>query len=189
MSTFTYQGQTLDLLDDPYNTTALNERAIEVPIGWAFIAGQDLNDGLEVGNVLGHYGPAPWKRVDKYEEAEGVESIDLFDIDGTYPWVVAISTVEHVGNWPHSPEPDDPARAVKAVDHLKTLTDHLLITVPFDHNAPLDDAILRCHLEANRSTTFLWSPDGWSEHPGAIWGPRRKPHIWPSALWVGEWHR
>lgn len=187
MSTFTYRGRTLDLLDHSYNTTAENERAIEVPIAWAWIADQDLNDGLEVGNVLGHYGPAPWRRVDRYEQAEGVESLDVFDIDGTYPWIVAISTLEHVGNWPG--EPDNPGLAVKALDHLRTLTDHLLVTVPFDHNDRLDDVILDGTVDATLSTTFLWSPDGWAEAPGAIWGPRRRPHIWPSHLWVAEWHR
>lgn len=181
--TFTYRGAALDYFDHPHNTTALNERAIEVSIARHFI---DSPDGLEVGRVLGHYGPAPWRVVDRYED--GAENLDLFDIEGAYPWVLAISTVEHVGNWPG--EPADPERAVHAVDHLLNLVapgGRMLLTVPFGQNAPLDEAILTDALGATHSTTMCWSPDGWTERPGEHWGPPRAPHIWPSRLWIGEW--
>ena len=187
MPEFNWHGDTLELLDHPYNTTIRNERAIEVPIGRKFIADHE-GTGIEVGNVLGHYGPTDWTVIDRYEEAPGVENIDLFDIDGTYDWVLAISTVEHVGNWPG--ESGDPARAVDAVDHLFSLVapgGAMLITVPFDQNPALDKAIVDFDLGADVSTTMLWSNSGWSETPGAVWGPRRLPNIWPSALWVGEW--
>lgn len=183
---FTYRGETFDYFDHSYNTTALNERAIEVPIGRWFLDKPDR--AIEVGNVLGHYGPTPWRVVDRYEP--GVENIDLFDIDGQYRRVLAISTVEHVGNWPG--EPADPSRAIAAVTHLRSLlarSGRMLVTVPFGQNAPLDEAILESGLGADVSTTMVWSPDGWTELDGAHWGPPRSPHIWPSALWIGEWHR
>lgn len=183
--TFTYRGVEMGLFDHPYNTTILNERAVEVPIARSFIAAQDSVDGLEVGAVLGHYGPTPWRVADRYEAGPGVENVDLFDLDGEVPWLVAVSTVEHVGNWPG--EPSDPGRAVAAVEHLLGLSDRVLITVPFDQNGPLDEAILGHGFGATRSTTMLWSPDGWGEVDGAVWGSRRAPNIWPSAVWVAEW--
>jgi hypothetical protein len=186
--TFTYRGQTLGYFDHPYNTTALNERSIEVPIARAFISANQRRKGIEVGNVLGHYGPTSWRVVDRWERADGVENLDLFDIDGSYGWVLAVSTVEHVGTWPG--EPPDPKRAVDAVSHLRSLlnrTGRLLVTVPFGQNEPLDEAVLADGLGAAASTTMLWSPDGWTEKDGAHWGPPRFPHIWPSALWIGEW--
>lgn len=183
--TFTYRGVEFDEFDHRYNTTALNERAVEIPIARHFIDNQPGTEGIEVGHVLGHYGPVSWPVVDRYEPAAGVANVDLFNIEGTYDWVVAVSTVEHVGNWPG--EPADPARAVDAVEHLRSLSDRLLITVPIAQNPALDAAILDGALNATNSTTMLWSPDGWIERDGAHWGPARAPHIWPSALWIGEW--
>lgn len=182
--TFTYRGQTLDYFDHPYNTTVLNERSIEVPVARAFIERQ-TGRGVEVGNVLGHYGPTSWRVVDRWEEALGVDNDDLFDITGQYDWLVSVSTVEHVGTWPG--EPIDPSRAVDAVKHLSTIADLMILTVPFGQNEPLDVAILADSLGADVSTTMVWSEHGWTEHDGPKWGPRRHPSIWPSALWIGEW--
>ena len=48
---------TLQLFDHPYNTTILNERAVEIPVVMAWLyRGDPLGDVLEVGNVLQHYG-------------------------------------------------------------------------------------------------------------------------------------
>ena len=103
---------TLQLFDHPYNTTILNERAVEIPVVMAWLyRGDPLGDVLEVGNVLQHYGDVldvPTRRiVDRYETGPHVENLDVFDITGRYDTIITISTVEHVG-W----DPPEPARRV-----------------------------------------------------------------------------
>src|SRR5574338_1440448 len=109
--TFTYHGARLDYFDHPYNDTIRNERAVEVAVAMHWRQGRRA-DGLEVGNVLGHYGLHGHRVADLHEEAPGVENVDVLAVTGSYPWVVALSTVEHVGR---DEDPRDDARAIDAV--------------------------------------------------------------------------
>ena len=69
--------------------------------------------GAEIGNVLAHYVETDHLRVDKYEQAEGVQNLEVLDFDpGPLDWIIAISTLEHVG-WDE--EPRDPGKAVRAL--------------------------------------------------------------------------
>src|SRR5690606_34112160 len=113
---FRFQGAEHDGFDHPYNTTILNERAVEIPVVLDWLPGKGR--GLEVGNVLGHYGVKGRRVVDLYEQADGVENLDLFDIEGHFDWIVSISTLEHV-RW--DTEPRDPNGAVEAIGHLRSL--------------------------------------------------------------------
>jgi hypothetical protein len=183
-----WRGAELTLLDHPYNTTALNERAVEVPLALDWLTDRD-GPGLEVGNVLGHYVDGPERRiVDRYEEGPGVDNVDVFDIDGSYRWVLAISTLEHVRNDP--PEPVDLDAADAACAHLLSLVEPggaMLVTVPFDQHLELDAAILRDGLGADREATLLHSALGWRAVEGRrLWRPARA-HRWAGAVWVGEW--
>lgn len=183
--TFDWRGARLDYLDHPYNTTALNERAVEVPIALDFID-RHAGNGLEVGNVLGHYtGRADWRVVDLFERAPGVENLDVLDITGRVDWLVAISTLEHV-------HPDRPGASAEALERLLDLVrpgGAALVTVPFDQNAYLDGAILAGAFDATFERTFLYGETGWSSVAGPHWLPRRRPHVWPAALWVAIWER
>ena len=66
---FSYAGRTHPLFHHPYHYTWLNERAVEVPVFRALVAGQAPAHVLEVGNVLSHYGPVGHEVVDRYERA------------------------------------------------------------------------------------------------------------------------
>jgi len=166
----------LSLVDLAYNTTILNERAVELAVAFHWLAGR-TGSGLEVGNVLGHYGVTGHRVVDLYEQAPGVDNLDVFDVDGTYDWIVAISTIEHV-RW--DVERDGEAAAA-AVEHLCTLTDNLLVTVPLGWNPPLDAEL---PLDATRWACYRRTGDGWEEGDltPAPYGP-----AWATAVWVGEW--
>ena len=71
MPEFNWHGDTLELLDHPYNTTIRNERAIEVPIGrWPVPAARDPTGTAygawrpgRAGQELGHRGPSSPLRV------------------------------------------------------------------------------------------------------------------------------
>lgn len=186
LSTFEWRGQQLAYLDHPYNTTAQNERAIEVPIAEAWLADQPAG-GIEVGNVLGHYLPVEHQVVDRYEQAPGVENLDVFDLVGEVPWVLAISTLEHVRFDP--PEEVDPLGAIRACEHLVDLLapdGRMLATVPLGQNPYLDGAVLSDGLGADIETYLLHTPDGWVT-VDRQWGPLREEGGWPTVLWIGEW--
>jgi hypothetical protein len=179
----------LEYLDHPYNTTALNERAFEVPLARAWLERRPAG-GVEVGNVLSHYGPVTHRVVDRHEHAPGVENIDATELTGTYPWVLAISTLEHIGR--DMGEAVDPHAAERALEHLLGCLEpggSMLATIPRAQHAGLDYAIGDEGLGADRESTWWYHPDGWTEHVGSRhWGPSREC-AWPTAVWVGEWDR
>src|SRR5687767_7665995 len=103
---FNFKGKEL-----PYNRIQYNnpsERAVEVPIGFDFLANIIKSARvLEVGNVLSYYenslsqhtGVISRKIVDKFERELGVDNEDLMLLgsEEKYDAIVSISTVEHIG--------------------------------------------------------------------------------------------
>lgn len=207
--TFTYHGQELPLFDHEYNTTLLNERAVEIPITMHWLAQNSMGRGLEVGNVLEHYFPdlVPRRIVDAYEEAEGVENIDVFSIMGEYDFIFAISTLEHV-RW-DAPEERDVNGAMAAIDHLigrLARGGKMLITVPFGSNPGLDYAILADWLPERAKecvmmrggglwyetvATGRWECKGstWHQADSIWWERYGKSTPWADAVWIGEFER
>ncbi|QOR55417.1 MAG: hypothetical protein SHS37scaffold145_68 [Phage 71_18] len=192
MSQFTWQGQRLSYWDHPYNNTRNNERAVELPIVGAWLGWEEVRPGLEVGNVLGHY-RAPWPRrvVDLYEQAEGVENIDVLDIEGRFPWIVSVSTVEHVGR---DDDTDRPWAAAAAIRHLYGLLEpggRMLVTCPFGYNEHLDAAIVGYELGVTRQTVLRRQhhaarlPQWWPAPVEPV--PYDSQHASAAAVWIGEW--
>jgi hypothetical protein len=171
-----WDGYDLGLVDLPYNATISNERAVELAVAFHWLHGR-TGAGLEVGNVLGHYGVSGHRVVDLHEQAPGVDNMDVFHVDGTYDWAVAISTIEHV-RWDVE---HDYEAAAAAIEHLLTLTDNLLVTIPLGWNPPLD-AVLP--LNATKHATYHRHGDAWQlgDIEPVKYGP-----AWANAVWVGEW--
>lgn len=195
---FLWHGQRLSYWDADYNNTRNNERAVELSIvdHWLETSDTPPGVGLEVGNVLGHY-DAPWVRrvVDLFEEAEGVENIDVMDITGSYPWIVAVSTLEHVGL------DDGTGRSMGAFDalvHLRSLLvpgGRMLVTVPLGHNQALDRALELDVFDPTRQCTLHRHeaqdrPPTWTQAPEPF-APRPYDSVAASAaaVWIGEWAR
>lgn len=181
--TFSYHGKPLELFCHMYNCTWLNERGAELAVyqQWA-------GDGpmLEVGNVLGHYGIArPHRVVDRYEQGDGVDNRDVFDIAGQYDEIVAISTVEHV-RWDEDPREDGGSQA--AVEHLRSLLTpkgRMLVTIPTGHNPPLD-AWLQAGTGADRACTLVRDMTSWRQTPEVEIRPYGLTQPWAEAVWIGE---
>lgn len=182
--TFTYHGARLDYFDHSYNDTIRNERAVEVAVAMHWRQGRRA-DGLEVGNVLGHYGIRGHRVVDLHEEEPGVENVDVLAVTGSYPWIVALSTVEHVGR---DEDPRDDARAIDAVLHLVSLLEpggSLLVTVPGGYNPTLDAALTT--IGAARQITYRRAGDGWQATDEPVFLPYGASTPWAESVWIGEW--
>jgi hypothetical protein len=185
---FRWSGTDLDYFDHPYNTTAINERAVEIPIALTFLARHGHGVGLEIGNVLGHYGITGHDIVDLYELGPGVRNIDVFDVTGRRDWIVSISTIEHIG-WDHGPI--DPEAAIGAIKHLRSLLapdGHLLVTVPLGHHPHLDGEIIHGTLEPTEETTYVRVGDrGWEPAERGTWKPYGETTPWAEAVWIARW--
>jgi hypothetical protein len=176
---FTFDGQAYAYHHHVYNKTWRNERAVEVPIGRAFVADCPLDQWLEVGNVLSHYGAAPHTVVDLYEKAHPWvinEDICTFDRGQRYARILCLSTLEHVGNW---------QQALRQMRHLLTPTGRALITFPLGEDATLDAAAQGGLPEVDR---LSWM----SRNPGNVWAtcppPRQQVsynRYLPTANYIG----
>jgi SAM-dependent methyltransferase len=140
---FTFAGVTRSCFHHPYHYTWMNERAVEIPIFRALVAGRDPMTVLEVGNVLGHYGPRRHLVVDRYERAPGVSNEDVVDFDPgrRFGLIVAISTLEHVGLDEDPREPGKPLRALERLLSLLKPGGRLVFSIPAAYNPDLDLAI------------------------------------------------
>lgn len=182
--TFTYWGRKLTELDHPYNDTARNERAVEIPVALHFLD-TVKGDGLEVGNVLGHYG-CTRKRVvvDLHEHGDNVANIDIRDVTvRDLPWIVSVSTVEHVG-WD---DDSDPTAAVDTLERLRSFLapdGRMLVTVPLGYNPPLDAHLLHAS-GAMRCCTLVRDP--WRQTDEMEHRPYIGDGHGAGAVWIGEY--
>jgi SAM-dependent methyltransferase len=180
---FKYHGTALDGFDHDYNTTLLNERAVEIAVALQF---DRSGEGLEVGNVLGHYGLHGHRVVDQFERGPGVENIDVFDIAGGYDWIISISTIEHV-RW--DVEPRDPSAAGRAIDHLASLLNpggRMLITVPAGYHPTIDEH-LATGAGATRCCTLVRDRETWRQTKALTFKPYGATTKWAESVWIGEW--
>lgn len=188
VETFDWWGDEFTYAEFDYNTTRLNERAVELPIARQFLAGQ-VGRLLEVGNVLSHYYPELPQRaiVDRYEEGPGVSNIDVFTIDRSWDRIVSISTLEHV-RWDESPR--EAGRAADAVVHLRDLLapgGRMLVTIPLGWNRPLDDWLLEGAGGVLRACTMVRGGYGWLQTEEPVWRPYGASQPWAESVWIGEW--
>lgn len=212
-STFSWQGHELPYLAHPYNRTAQNERAIEIPIALAWLAEQMLPEDtvLEVGNVLSHYLDVPLHRtvLDRYGvddtgargvELDQVEALDVFDWVQPADLIVSISTLEHV-RWDR-PEEKIPGGSFAAIAHLRALLrpqGRMLVTIPLGCNPPLDRLLLAEDgnlADVLRCSTLVRVPEGLHPVPEATWVETDRPTVAPynrapwwgaNAVWIGDW--
>lgn len=139
---FRYDGLLFNYLDAQYNTTRLNERAIEVPVALYHLREHE-RDALEVGCVLPHY--LPWNEpdyprhtvLDLYEQWPGIinENVFTWQSPRLYDLVISISTLEHMGG---------EAAWLRAFERLRSWVapgGFLFVTVPGQCADPLHDTL------------------------------------------------
>lgn len=175
--TFTWWGTELELFDAEYNTTLLNERAVEIPIATRWLDGRVMADGVEVGAVLPHYSFPAHPVCDLYEVGAGIDNVDLFELVGSFDWILSISTLEHV------------ADAAGALDHLRRLLapgGSMLVTVGAGQHADLD-RYLATGADAARCTTLVRSGDTWCQTMELQFLRYASSTRWAESVFIGEW--
>jgi hypothetical protein len=169
-ASFRFKGERYRYHVADYNKTWTNERAVELPLALAALRRFAGKRVLEVGNVLSHYVPISHDVVDKYEQAAGVQNVDVMDYFPTtrHDLVLSISTLEHVG-WDERPR--DPGKALRAIEHLRAHCvapgGTLLVTFPVGYNDGLDAAL--------REGKLRFQEQGYLR--------RRGPTRWTEAAW------
>lgn len=195
--TFERRGRTMKYLAHPYNDTAINERAVEIPLALDWLGGRDPLRGLEVGCVTPHYAEPAHPVVDRWEEGPSIINLDVFDIEGTFDWILCVSTLEHI-RW-DAPEERELDGSYAAAVHLLGLLAPdgvALATVPFGQNPVLDESILRGQLRATHEGSMVLERanpdegreyDTWTWHEGErIWRPATGLGT-AASVWIGEW--
>lgn len=194
---FTAWGVQLDYVDHPYNTTRVNERAVELPIAAAWLAAADDPDStrpphaVEFGNVLSWYGMRPgwWECVDLYERGEGVENADVRTWHPGYPLdlAVAISTFEHVGLEDGSDEWGAPGALGRVIGMLAR-DGSALVTFPLGQNPRLDDHLMAGRTGASLASTFVrdLADDTWTQTDEPEWLPYIGGGRGCQSVWVGQ---
>lgn len=200
--TFTAWGHRLDYWNADYNSTRVNERAIELPVAQAWLdAGGDpqvrslpLPLCVEFGNVLSWYELRPplWRCVDLYEQGDGVENADVrtWDPGRTIDRAVAISTFEHVG----LEDGTDPWGAAAALGRVVGMLDaggSMLVTFPLGQNPRLDAHLLAGRTGASLAATFVRDLDGdtWIQTPEPEWRPYIGGGRGAQSCWIGQYGR
>jgi len=147
---FMFQGKELFYNRINFNNRA--ERAVEVPIAFNFLMNRPAGSSiLEVGNVLQHYENAlsdllslrDRRIVDKFESCDGVDCIDIMDLDSSekYQTIISVSTLEHVGQScapggefgerKRATDLEAPLKAAAKIYDLLAIGGRALLTVPF----------------------------------------------------------
>ena len=122
-----------------YNVPETNERKIELPLGFWFLASYD--DVVEIGEVTSSYFP-PSHPVYDLSSNDPDRRKDLFDVYIKDKNVLCISTVEHVGFGDYG-NPKEPHKAIKAVDYIKDNASNYLITFPVGYNRELEADLVK----------------------------------------------
>ncbi len=132
--------------------------------------------------MLGSYGHAGHRVVDRYDESEGVDQRDIFDLIIPTRSVVAISTIEHV-RWDEPDVAPNPIAGIDALERLKFLAERLLVTVPLGYNLALDGWLLRGPHGATRASTLVRNGNSWLQTTAPEWRPYGP---WANSIWIGE---
>ncbi len=191
LTTFDAFGLTLPYFSAEYNRTRENERAVEIPLAVEWCHRAATREGVEIGNVLAHYGLRPdgWICLDLYEQGRDVINADVRDWDpGPLRAVLAISTFEHVG-WDDGSDLDAAWPAIERTAAHLAPDGSMLVTLPLGQNTRLDGVLLDGGTSAASACTMVRSLDGFD-----TWEVTAEPECRPylgngrgaQSVWIGE---
>jgi len=164
--TFSFNGQYYPYYIHPHNSTATNERKVEIAIAKAFLGDTNPKDILEVGCVLPYYGHEGHLVLDPHDPHPAATHITYEDYDFgdmTFEKAIAISTYEHFGTGDYGKA--RPVDVLEQINSLNYLAAEWLITIPVGYNLELDRQLLYCHNDMFEEVCFMTrvSKDYWSQ--------------------------
>ena len=135
-----------DYLDHPYNTTKINERAVEIPLALRWLERE--SDVVEVGAVIPYYSEFTHEVIDPYDEKATINDF-MENMDLAESKVLCVSTIEHIGTTDYTPEWEydfvgdvtfvDESAAIVALEQILNQADKCLVTIPIGYNLHLDN--------------------------------------------------
>lgn len=191
---FSYHGEHLPYFHHMYNMTWMNERAVEVAVARNFLSKipRDKRDfGVEVGNVLGHYGRCRHEVIDLHEKAAWYQDMvpqhvypwDILDPERTLngSWVISLSTVEHT---------DFPLTSIARLRSMVEPGGKLLVSFPTGEHEQLDGLVRSLDMSVwTRFCTISRTAPG-----SEIWAQDMEPRVqeygpWANTVALLEWER
>lgn len=133
-----------EYFDDPVNTTLINERCIEIPLGIRFLDRIDINNIIEVGCVMPFYGYCEHLIVDQFEKdhpAGEVLNVDAMTFDFTGRDILCLSTIEHIGKEDYLNTDIDPQKAIDVLNKFDKEANSFLVTWGAMYHNELDEYV------------------------------------------------
>ena len=129
----------IDYFDHSYNNTLINERSVELVLGFRYIelTGENL---LEVGAVTPYYYKLDHKCLDPTDHKATISSL-AEDHDYKNKNVLSISTVEHVGMGDGFGLPEQKDLAFEVLRKIHHESKSCLVSWPIGYNQVLDSAV------------------------------------------------
>tara|TARA_R110000824_G_scaffold392347_1_gene590706 strand:+ start:1994 stop:2584 length:591 start_codon:yes stop_codon:yes gene_type:complete len=130
-----------EYFDDPVNTTLINERGIEIPLGIRYLDRLDINNVVEVGCVMPFYGYCEHLIVDQFEKdnpAGEVLNVDAMTFDFSGRDILCLSTIEHVGRSDYENEDVRPEKAIEMLDKFDKEAKSFLVSWGIGYHLELD---------------------------------------------------
>ena len=163
--TFAFAGREHRYFVHWFNSTWMNERAVEIALALPGAAEVEADRRLELGNVLPYYGVRGHLVVDLFEQGDNIVNCDVLDFrpDRSFDRIVSVSTLEHVGTDDGTGSPE---RAVRAVDHLLSMLapgGRALLTWPTGYNPALDQMAMSGGPLESRAMIRLDRDNRWRE--------------------------
>jgi len=190
---FEYDGTTYPYF--VHRHTWYNERTVELALASRLLRQHFGQPVLELGNVTRQFGltGAQHLVVDKYENAAGVERVDIveFESPATFSLVLSLSTIEHVGFDEDVMDPDKPIVAADVLRRCVAPGGDLLVTFPLSYNQSFDARVRAGDFTDITQLRYLkrisgdnrWEEVGVDEVAGVRYGTP-----FPKANGIAVWH-
>ena len=130
-----------EYIDDPVNTTMINERCIELAIGMRYMEKVGHDNLVEVGAVMPHYGYCEHPIIDLFSDdhpAGDVQAVDAETCDFTGKDVLCLSTIEHIGKEDYDNPDIDAEKAIRILDKITAESNSFLVTWGTRYHNELD---------------------------------------------------
>ena len=133
-----------EYIDDPVNTTLINERCIELALGMRYMDKVGHDSLTEIGAVMPHYGYCEHQIIDLFADdhpAGDVQAVDAETCDFTGRDVLCLSTIEHIGKEDYDNTDIDPQKSIRILDKITEESNSFFVTWGTRYHNELDEYV------------------------------------------------